>query len=53
MDPCPAAAYERGLDLLGVPEVYVEVIPVANVEDAEEVSGRSLMAAEEQRLSAA
>jgi hypothetical protein len=35
--------YERGLDLLGVPEVYVEVVPVAHVEDAEEVSGRSGM----------
>jgi hypothetical protein len=33
--------YERGLDLLGVPEVYVEVAPVAHVEDADEVSGRS------------
>jgi uncharacterized protein len=43
--------YERGLDLLGVPEVYVEVVPVAHVEDAEEVSGRSGMAAEEQRVS--
>jgi hypothetical protein len=35
--------YERGLDLLGVPEVYVEVVPVGRVEDAEEVSGRSGM----------
>jgi len=46
MRPC-----ERGLDLLGVPEVYVEVVPVAQVEDAEEVSGRSGMAAEAQRVS--
>jgi uncharacterized protein len=43
--------YERGLDLLGVPEVYIEVVPVAQVEDAEEVSGRSGMAAEAQRVS--
>jgi hypothetical protein len=43
--------YERGLDLLGVPEVYVEVVPVAHVEDAEEVFGRSGMAAAAQRVS--
>jgi PPOX class probable F420-dependent enzyme len=30
MGPC-----ERGLDLLGVPEVYVEVVPVAHVADCE------------------
>jgi hypothetical protein len=33
-----------------VPEVYVEVAPVAHVEDTDEVSGRSGMAAEEQRV---
>jgi PPOX class probable F420-dependent enzyme len=27
--------YERGLDLLGVPEAYVEVVPVAHVADSE------------------
>jgi hypothetical protein len=37
--------YERGLDLLGVAEVYVEVVPVAHVADGEEISGRSGMAA--------
>jgi hypothetical protein len=42
--------YERGLDLLGVPEVYVEVVAVARVGDAEEASGRSGMAGEEQRV---
>jgi uncharacterized protein len=41
--------YERGLDLAGVPEVYVEVVPVGRVADGEEVSGRSGSTAEEQR----
>jgi PPOX class probable F420-dependent enzyme len=41
--------YERGLDLFGVSEVYVEVLPVSHIADGEEISGRSAMAAEEQR----
>ena len=43
--------YERGLDLFGVSEVYVEVVPVARVADGAEVSGRSGTAAEAQRAS--
>jgi uncharacterized protein len=30
--------YERGLDLFGVPEVYVEVVPAAHVMHVEEVA---------------
>jgi PPOX class probable F420-dependent enzyme len=41
--------YERGLDLLGVQEVYVEVVPVAHVADGKQISGRSAMAAAPQR----
>jgi hypothetical protein len=41
--------YERGLDLLGVPEVYVEVIPLAHIADGKQISGRSAMAAAQQR----
>jgi uncharacterized protein len=41
--------YERGLDLLGVREVYVEVAPLAQVAHGEEDSGRSRIVAEEQR----
>jgi PPOX class probable F420-dependent enzyme len=37
--------YERGLDLFRVPEVYVEVVPVAHVTDSEKISGRSGIAA--------
>jgi uncharacterized protein len=35
--------YERGLDLLGVPEVYVEVVPVAHIAEGKQISGRSAM----------
>jgi uncharacterized protein len=42
--------YESGLDLLRVPEVYVEVVPVAQRADSEEVSTRAGIAAEEQRI---
>ena len=41
--------YERGLDLLGVPEVYVEVVPVAHIADGRQISGSSAMAAAQQR----
>jgi hypothetical protein len=32
-----------------VPEVYVEVVPVAHIADGEQISGRSAMAAVRQR----
>jgi hypothetical protein len=41
--------YERGLDLLGVQEVYVEVVPVTHIADGKQISGRSAMAAAPQR----